>query len=60
MGQKGDISVLHPQGIVPVLASFPVIVFAYTCHQNVSELFVLMSDPLLTLSDVLHSQRNTR
>jgi amino acid permease len=23
-------------GLVPTLQSFPVIVFAYTCHQNVS------------------------
>jgi amino acid permease len=36
MGLKGDIAILPDKGIVPILASFPVIVFAYTCHQNVS------------------------
>lgn len=33
---RGPIRVVHWGGIVPVLSSFPVIVFAYTCHQNVS------------------------
>jgi amino acid permease len=33
---RGNIDVVHVKGPVAVLASFPVIVFAYTCHQNVS------------------------
>lgn len=36
--QKGPVSVLEWKGVVPTLSSFPVIVFAYTCHQNVSSL----------------------
>lgn len=34
MAERGNISLAHWQGITPTLASFPVIVFAYTCHQN--------------------------
>lgn len=33
---RGNVDVVHVKGPVQVLASFPVIVFAYTCHQNVS------------------------
>ena len=36
LAERGDINIVHWKGIVPTLASFPVIVFAYTCHQNVS------------------------
>lgn len=36
VAQRGEIHWLKWQGVVPTLASFPVIVFAYTCHQNVS------------------------
>lgn len=32
---RGSISVVHWAGPIQTLASFPVIVFAYTCHQNV-------------------------
>lgn len=32
---RGDIYWLQWQGLIPTLGSFPVIVFAYTCHQNV-------------------------
>lgn len=32
---RGDIRVVQPESAVAVLSSFPVIVFAYTCHQNV-------------------------
>lgn len=31
---RGEVSIIHWQGPVQTLASFPVIVFAYTCHQN--------------------------
>lgn len=32
---RGEVNWFKWQGAVPTLASFPVIVFAYTCHQNV-------------------------
>ncbi|PSK42422.1 Vacuolar amino acid transporter 5 [Elsinoe australis] len=32
--ERGEIRGVTWMGIVPTLASFPVIVFAYTCHQN--------------------------
>jgi amino acid permease len=32
---RGEVHVFTWQGPVQALASFPVIVFAYTCHQNV-------------------------
>lgn len=32
---RGPIRVIRWGGLVPTLQSFPVIVFAYTCHQNV-------------------------
>ncbi|KAF4621885.1 hypothetical protein G7Y89_g14460 [Cudoniella acicularis] len=31
---RGEIRVIGTAGLVPILQSFPVIVFAYTCHQN--------------------------
>ena len=33
---RGDVNVITPAGFVPVLSSLPVIIYAYTCHQNVS------------------------
>lgn len=35
LADRGEVNWLKWQGAVPTLASFPVIVFAYTCHQNV-------------------------
>jgi amino acid permease len=35
MADRGPIRVVKWAGLVPTLQSFPVIVFAYTCHQNV-------------------------
>ncbi|KAM0804270.1 transmembrane amino acid transporter protein-domain-containing protein [Usnea florida] len=32
--ERGNIRVVQPASTVAVLSSFPVIVFAYTCHQN--------------------------
>lgn len=32
--ERGDIRYVETAGIVPILGSFPVVVFAYTCHQN--------------------------
>ncbi|KAK0105134.1 hypothetical protein ONS96_004536 [Cadophora gregata f. sp. sojae] len=34
MADRGAIRIIHWGGLVPTLQSFPVIVFAYTCHQN--------------------------
>lgn len=36
MADRGPVRVLHWQSALASLSSFPVIVFAYTCHQNVS------------------------
>ena len=36
MAERGDIRVIRWGGAIPTLSSFPVMVFAYTCHQNVS------------------------
>ena len=38
MQERGPIQVVRWAGIVPTLSSFPVIVFAYTCHQNVRQM----------------------
>ena len=32
---RGDIRLAQPASAVAVLSTFPVVVFAYTCHQNV-------------------------
>ena len=34
-GDRGEIRVIKWESLVASLSSFPVIVFAYTCHQNV-------------------------
>lgn len=36
MADRGVLRVVQPESAVAFLSSFPVIVFAYTCHQNVS------------------------
>lgn len=36
MAERGPIRVVKWAGLVSTLQSFPVVVFAYTCHQNVS------------------------
>ena len=35
LAERGDVRAFRWLGAVPTLSSFPVIVFAYTCHQNV-------------------------
>lgn len=35
LSERGEVHWVQWQGILSTLASFPVIVFAYTCHQNV-------------------------
>lgn len=34
MAERGAIRIIEWGGLIPTLKSFPVIVFAYTCHQN--------------------------
>lgn len=51
---RGDIRVIEWGGLVPSLKSFPVIVFAYTCHQNVRFVCSNIVSTLLTTSDVFH------
>jgi amino acid permease len=41
MADRGVIRVIKWGGLVPTLQSFPVIVFAYTCHQNVSSIVIV-------------------
>ena len=36
MADRGVLRVVQPESAVAFLSSFPVIVFAFTCHQNVS------------------------
>ncbi len=33
--ERGPIRIIQPESLLAILSSFPVIVFAYTCHQNV-------------------------
>jgi amino acid permease len=37
LAERGAVRVFHWAGPISALAAFPVIVFAYTCHQNVCE-----------------------
>jgi amino acid permease len=57
LAERGEVHWLKWQGIVPTLASFPVIVFAYTCHQNVNEHSNLYSKYAADANvDVLYSE----
>lgn len=38
MDERGPVRLIHWAGPVPALSSLPVIVFAFTCHQNVGRL----------------------
>lgn len=57
VAQRGEIHWLKWQGVVPTLASFPVIVFAYTCHQNMFSILNEIRDnsPFKTTGVVLAS-----
>ena len=59
MEDRGPIRVIEWGGLVQVLQSFPVIVFAYTCHQNVSQ-GGYCDGTKLTSPDVLYIERNQR
>lgn len=52
MADRGPIRVFKWGSLVETLQSFPVIVFAYTCHQNVSALCQCVCWLMLTLTDV--------
>jgi amino acid permease len=54
MEDRGPIRIIEWGGLVQVLQSFPVIVFAYTCHQNVSQYLRNMRPKLTSTSDVFY------
>ena len=60
--ERGSVRVFRWSGPVSALAAFPVIVFAYTCHQNVRYLcfdrHIRMSGSQMI--DVLHPERDLR
>ncbi|TKA25318.1 hypothetical protein B0A50_06222 [Salinomyces thailandicus] len=45
LAEKGPVNLVKWQGLVPTLASFPVIVFAYTCHQNMFSILNELHQP---------------
>lgn len=57
---RGPVRVIHWAGPIPALSSLPVIVFAFTCHQNVGRLHhILITDMHAdTEADVLYIERN--
>lgn len=56
---KGDIRVITWEGPVAALSSLPVVIFAYTCHQNVGTPCALPSRPPADLvTDVFDPQRD--
>ena len=62
MVDRGVIRVIRWEGAVATLSSFPVIVFAFTCHQNVSSLSEELSQrpakPLQQMFSVLNEVAN--
>lgn len=55
IADRGTVRVFQWAGPVSALAAFPVIVFAYTCHQNVSWHFGRFSHDSNGMPDVFHS-----
>ncbi|KAK5109132.1 hypothetical protein LTR62_007494 [Meristemomyces frigidus] len=45
LAERGTVNVWKWQGAIPTLSSFPVIVFAYTCHQNMFSILNEIKDP---------------
>ncbi|KAI7200820.1 putative amino acid transporter, partial [Hortaea werneckii] len=45
LAEKGQVNLIKWQGIIPTLANFPVIVFAYTCHQNMFSILNEIKNP---------------
>lgn len=61
MADRGPIRVGHWAGPIHTLSSLPVIVFAFTCHQNVNSTKSFHGSHILTRhADVLHPQRNRK
>lgn len=63
MQDRGAIRVIRWGGAIPTLSSFPVMVFAYTCHQNVSDISprenrAVVFVTINLIADVLHSKRD--
>lgn len=50
MAARGAVHVVRWQGAILTLSSFPVIVFAYTCHQNVCSLEFMTCVVVLTIT----------
>ncbi|MCJ1367135.1 hypothetical protein MMC16_006267 [Acarospora aff. strigata] len=44
MEDRGDIRIVRWAGAIPTLSSFPVMVFAYTCHQNMFSILNEIND----------------
>ncbi|KAF2862120.1 glycosyltransferase family 1 protein [Piedraia hortae CBS 480.64] len=57
LDRRGEVNWMHWQGPVSSLASFPIIVFAYTCHQNMFSVLNEIADdsPRNTASVVVTS-----
>ena len=53
MQDRGDIRWLKWAGPIETLSSFPVIVFAYTCHQNVISILVVTFSATLANAEPL-------
>lgn len=53
---KGDVRIIKWQSGLATLSSFPVLVFAYTCHQNASLQTSAMGAQKLIFTDVFNSQ----
>lgn len=57
---RGEVRLIGWAGPVTFLSSFPVVVFAYTCHQNVCSLPLLIFDPFCSNQDSRCSPFSTR
>ncbi|KAK4561361.1 hypothetical protein LTR86_004678 [Recurvomyces mirabilis] len=57
LAERGTVNVVKWQGLIPTLSSFPVIVFAYTCHQNMFSILneIKTNTPFRTTSVVTAS-----
>lgn len=60
MAHRGVIRVIRWGGLVQTLKSFPVIVFAYTCHQNVCLTLLDEFVTLIVYTDVFNIERDPR
>ena len=56
LGGRGDVRLITWAGPIEALSSFPVIVFAYTCHQNVKSSMSLWD---LLFENTTRLNRNT-